>query len=48
MATELRSSMPMELVGKDGVMNRVSSGHKAKAAPTVNRSRTTKFSMPAS
>ena len=30
----IRSNIPMEFVGKDGVMNRVSSGHNANAAPT--------------
>ena len=47
MATEFRSSMPMEFVGNEGVMKRVSAGHEAKDAPTVRRSSTRKFSMPA-
>ena len=37
MATEFRSSMPIELVGNEGVMKRVSAGQALKDAPTVSR-----------
>ena len=47
MTNEFRSSMPIELVGKEGVMKRVSSGQAAKEAPTSWRSSTTKSSIPA-
>ena len=41
MPTEFKSNIPMELLGNDGVMNRVSAGHAAKEAPTLARSTTT-------
>ena len=47
-AIEFRSSIPTEfVVGNEGVMKRVSAGHAAKDAPTVDRSMTPKFVMPA-
>ena len=46
-AMEFKSSMPMELLGKEGVMKRVSAGHLANEAPTVSRSTTKNFSTPA-
>ena len=42
------SSMPIEFVGKDGVIKRVSLGHMENEAPTMSRSRTIKFLTPAS
>ena len=46
-ATAFRSSMPIELVGNEGVMKHVSAGHSANDAPIIKRSRMTKFSIPA-
>ena len=46
-AIEFKSSIPMELLGKDGVMNLVSSGHEAKDEPMVSRSTKRKSSTPA-
>ena len=37
----------MELLGNEGVMNRVSTGHDEKDPPTEPRSTTRKFSTPA-
>ena len=45
-AIEFRSSIPIELLGKDGVMNRVSSGHEAKEDPTESLSIMTKLPTP--
>ena len=45
-AIEFRSSMPIELLGKDGVMKRVSSGHDSKEEPTEPLSMMTKFPTP--
>ena len=39
--------MPIELVGKEGVIKRVSGGHDLKEAPTVERSSMRKSSIPA-
>ncbi len=46
-AIEFKSSIPMELLGKDGVINLVSSGHDLNDEPTVPRSTIRKFSTPA-
>ena len=45
---ELRSGVPTELVGNDGVRNRVSAGQWLKEAPIRRPSSTRKSSMPAS
>ncbi len=46
-AIEFRSSIPIELLGNDGVMKRVSSGHEEKEWPTVSRSTISRLSIPA-
>ena len=45
-AIEFKSNIPIELLGNDGVMNRVSSGQEEKEDPTVSRSTIRKFSIP--
>ena len=46
MATEFKSSIPIELLGNEGVMNLVSAGHAANDDPTPLRSTIKKFSIP--
>ena len=45
-AIEFKSSIPIELLGNEGVINLVSSGHDVKDEPTESRSTIKKFSTP--